>query len=71
MSVAQFSPVLRDRIIDIFSDKSNKVDLANFGPKTRKELFKAAPETGDLRSKFKSADYHTSSLTIDGLSALT
>lgn len=71
MSVAEFSPVLRDRIINIFSDKNNKVDLANFGPKTRKELFKAAPETGDIRSKFKSADYHTSSLTIDGLSALT
>lgn len=71
MSVAEFSPVLRDRIINIFSDKNNKVDLANFGPKTRKELFKAAPETGDIRSKFKSADYHTSSLTIDGLNALT
>ena len=71
MSVAQFSPVLRDRIISIFSDKSNKVDLANFGPKTRKELFKAAPETGDIRSKFKSSDYHTSSLTIDGIDALT
>lgn len=71
MSVAEFSPVLRDRIINIFSDKNNKVDLANFGPKTRKELFKAAPETADIRSRFKSSDYHTSSLTIDGISALT
>ena len=71
MSVAEFSPVLRDRIIQIFSDKSNKVDLANFGPKTRKELFKAAPTTKDLRTRFESADYHNASLTVDGLSALT
>ena len=71
MSVAQFSPVLRDKIIQIFSDSSNKVDLANFGPKTRKQLFKAAPTTKDLRTRFESADYHNASLTVDGLSALT
>jgi len=71
MSVAQFTPVLRQRIIEMFSDSSNKVDLANFGPKTRKQFFKAAPETTDIRSRFKSADFHTSSLTIDGMSALT
>jgi hypothetical protein len=71
MSVAQFSPVLRDRIIQIFSDSSNKVDLANFGSKTRKQLFKAAPTTKDFRSRFESADYHNASLTVDGISALT
>lgn len=71
MSVSQFSPILRQRIIEIYSDSSNKVDLANFGKKTRKQLFKEAPETKDIRARFKSADFHTSSLTIDGISALT
>lgn len=71
MSVAQFSPVLRERIIEIYSDSSNKVDLANFGKKTRKQLFKEAPDTKDIRSRFKSADFHSSSITLDGISALT
>lgn len=71
MSVAQFSPVLRERIVEIYSDSSNKVDLANFGKKTRQELFKEAPDTKDIRARFKSADFHTSSITLDGITALT
>lgn len=71
MSVAQFSPVLRQRILEIYSDSSNKVDLANFGKKTRKQLFKEAPDTKDIRSRFKSSDFHTSSITLDGITALT
>lgn len=70
MSVAEFSPVLRDQIIRIFSDSNNKVDLANFGSKTRKQLFKEVPDTKGLRKRFESADYHNSSITIDGISTL-
>jgi hypothetical protein len=70
MSIAEFSPVLRARIIEIYSDKSNKVDLASFKKVTRKELFKKAPDTKDIRSKFQSKDYHTSSLTLEGFTAL-
>lgn len=71
MSVSQFTPILRQKIIEIFSDSSNKVDLANFGSKTRKQLFKDAPDTKNLRTRFESKDFHTSSVTIDGMSALT
>jgi hypothetical protein len=71
MSVAQFSPVLRKRLVEIYSDSTNKVDLASFGKKTRKQLFKEAPETKDIRSKFKAKDFHTASLTLEGMSALT
>lgn len=71
MSVSQFTPILRQKIIEIFSDSSNKVDLANFGSKTRKQLFKEAPDTKNLRTRFESKDFHTSSVTIDGMSALT
>jgi hypothetical protein len=71
MSVAEFSPVLRQKIIEVMSDSSNKIDLASFGPKTRKQLFKEAPDTKDIRSKFESSKYHTSSLTIDGMQELT
>ena len=71
MSISKFTPVLRERIIDIYSDSSKKVDLANFGKKTRKQLFKEALDTTDIRSRFKSADFHSSSITLDGISALT
>jgi hypothetical protein len=71
MSVAQFSPVLRQKIIELYSDSSNKVDLANFGPKTRKQLFKLAPDTKDIRKRFEASDFHTSSITLDGMTALT
>lgn len=71
MSVAEFTPVLRQRIIDIYGDSSNKIDLANFRAKTRKQLFKELPGTKDLRKKFEASDFHTSSLTVDGMSALS
>lgn len=71
MSVAQFTPVLRQRIIELYSDKNNKVDLANFGRLTRAELFKKAPDTKDIRKRFEAKDFHTSSLTLEGMSALT
>lgn len=70
MSIAQFSPILRARIIEIYSDKSNRIDLASFKKVTRKELFKKAPDTKDIRSRFQSKDYHTSSLTLEGFTAL-
>ena len=70
MSIAQFSPILRARIIDIYGDKNNKVDLASFKKLTRKELFKAVIDTKDIRKRFQSKDYHTSSLTLEGITAL-
>jgi len=71
MSVAQFSPILRKHILDIYGDGSNKIDLASFKGKTRKQIFKEVPGTKDLRKRFEAADFHTSSLTIDGMSALS
>ena len=53
MSIAQFSPILRARIIDIYGDKNNKVDLASFKKLTRKELFKAVIDTKDIESDSK------------------
>lgn len=70
MSIAQFSPVLRARIIDIYGDKNNKIDLASFKKLTRKELFKQVIDTKDIRKRFQSKDYHTSSLTLEGITAL-
>lgn len=70
MSVAQFSPVLRQRLIEIYGDSSNKIDLAGF-KKTRKQIFKELPGTKDLRRKFESQSFHSSSLTLEGLSALS
>lgn len=70
MSIAQFSPILRQRILDVYGDGSNKIDLANFRGKTRKQIFKELPDTKSLRKKFEASDFHTSSLTIDGMSAL-
>jgi hypothetical protein len=71
MSVSQFSPILRQKIIEVYSDSSNKIDLASFGKLTRKQLFKTAPDTKNIRSKFEAKDFHSSSITLEGITALT
>ena len=70
MAISQFSPILRDRIIQIYADKNNKIDLASFKKVTRKELFKIAPDTKDIRKRFESQDFHSSSITLEGMTAL-
>lgn len=70
MSAAEFTPVIRNRIIDIFGGSENKIDLATFRKQTRKQIFKDAPDTKDIRKKFESKGFHSSSLTIDGMSVL-
>lgn len=70
MSAADFTPAIRKRIISIYSDKSNKIDLATYSDKTRQEIFKEIPGTKQLRAKLESGKFHTSSLTIEGMQAL-
>lgn len=71
MSISKFTPALRQRIIEIYKDESSKIDLASYRKRTRTQIFKDSPETKQLRSKFRSESFHSSSLTYEGMEALT
>lgn len=81
MSADKFSKPLQDHISKLYTDKNNKINLGSYQNMTPKEFFIAIrdrdKDTGKvrfdskkIRSRLDAKDYHTSSLTLEGMDNL-
>jgi hypothetical protein len=81
MSADKFSKPLQDHINKLYTDKNNKINLGSYQNMTPKEFFIAIrdrdKDTGrvkfdskKIRSRLDAKDYHTASLTMEGMDNL-